>query len=85
MYKIIKITNLDGTPRLDGRYPLRIGCTGNYEYLKVDYPLLFVYDLDSNGNEKRGTLQTSTATCIKHEGKHIEVTTRNSIYILALI
>lgn len=85
MYKIIKITNIDGTPRTDGRYPLRIGCTGNCEFLKVDYPLLFAYDLDANGNEKRGTLQTSIVTNINHEAKHIEVTTRNSIYILALI
>jgi len=85
MYKITKITTLDGSPRTDGRYPLRIGCIGKYDLMEVGYPLVFAYYLDADGNEKQGTLQTSTVVKIAHEARHIEITTRNSIYTLVLV
>ena len=59
MYKITRITDRDGNDRLDGRYPIRIGCTGDIVFLKKGCPLLFGYSMDAQGNEKTGTLRTS--------------------------
>ncbi len=84
MYKILSITK-DGEPRTDGRYPIRIGCIGNIGTIEVGYPMWFSYTKDADGNDKSGVLRTSTITRIVHEARHIEVTTLNSVYKLALI
>ena len=53
--------------------------------LVVGQPMFFKYYEDADGNDKGGTLITSVVTHIKHEARHIEVTTMNSVYKLALI
>ena len=83
-YKIYSITK-DGKPRTDGRYSLRIGCLGRPMVLVVGQPMFFKYYEDADGNDKGGTLITSVVTHIKHEARHIEVITMNSVYKLALI
>lgn len=82
MYKITKITDRDGNDRLDGRYPIRIGCIGDVGFLKKGYPLLFEYSLDAKGNEKTGTLKTSAVVRIEIEARHSVLTTLNSVYTL---
>lgn len=83
-YKITSIT-ADGAPRTDGRYPLRVGCTGELTHLNVGDCMIFEYAEDSEGNEKYGLLRTSTVLDIKHEARHIVVTTLNSVYTLVVI
>ena len=83
-YKITSITK-DGEPRTDGRYPLRIGCIGSIYQLVAGCCFIFAYSKDADGNDKGGYLRTSTVTGIKHEARHIEITTLNSVYKLALI
>ena len=62
IYKITDITNLDGTKRTDGRYPLRIGCIGLLDIsdLKPDRSLVFKYLKDNIGEDKNGFLITSS-------------------------
>ena len=50
--------------RTDGRYPLRVGCTGDFLMFDVGFPILFGYTKDANGDKKDGMLKTSTVTRI---------------------
>jgi hypothetical protein len=80
---IISITK-DGMPRMDGRYPLRVGCIGEIVLLKKGYSMLFSYLKDADGNDKEGTLQTSIVEDIQHEARTIWVKTLNSLYTFAV-
>lgn len=82
MFKIVKITDRDGNDRTDGRYPVRVGCTGEIALLETGYSMLFSYAQDAGGNSKSGTLQTSIVVGIEHKEEQIIVTTLNSVYTL---
>lgn len=84
VFNIVSITQ-NGEPRTDGRYPLRIGCTGKFALLTKGFSALFEYLTDADGNEKNGTLQTSIVTDIVHEARHIVVTTLNSVYTFCMV
>jgi hypothetical protein len=84
VFKIVSITQ-NGEPRTDGRYPLRVGCTGRFALLTEGLSVLFEYLTDAEGNEKSGTLRTSVATEIVHEARHIVVKTLNSVYTFSMI
>lgn len=79
MWKIKSITQ-DGQPRTDGRYPLRVGCTGDFFMLEVGFPMLFKYKSDADGNKKDGSLRSSTVTRIVSGHRRNEVDTLNSVY-----
>ena len=66
-YRVVSITDRKGNPRIEGRYPLRVGI----EWLA-----------QPDGTPYVGMIVTSTVIGFKTEdrGKYIEVTTRNSIY-----
>jgi hypothetical protein len=81
MYKIISIKQ-GGIDRLDGRYPLRIGCTGEIAILKEGFCMFFEYISDQHGNPKEGALRTSTVTDYRVENKLVIVNTLNSEYVL---
>ena len=60
IYKIISIRHSRkrgsrGTPRTDGRYPLRVGRTVrlDMEHLSIGIPLILEYVKDENGNDYR--------------------------------
>lgn len=80
MYKIASITQ-NGVNRTDGRYPLRIGCTGQIRRCIVGFSLWFQYDKDSNGNPKDGTLATSNVQDVWIGDGRVYVNTINSEYI----
>jgi hypothetical protein len=84
MYKIISITQ-NGVARTDGRYPLRIGCTGQIRRLMIGFSMWFQYDKDSNGNPKEGALQTSSVLDLWMADGRVYVTTVNSEYIFEAI
>lgn len=73
-----------GTPRTDGRYPLRIGRTVNLDISKLisGVPLILNYVKDENGNDYSGHY----LNCSRIQGIHIVsenlfvVETNNSIY-----
>lgn len=81
MYRIRAIFK-DGVPRTDGRYPLRIGCTGMIKLLMHGASMLFEYRTDQVGLPKGGTLQTSIVLDFHIHDGAICVNTMNSRYIL---
>ena len=81
MYRIRAIFK-NGSPRTDGRYPLRIGCTGIVKLLTQGSSMLFEYRTDQIGLPKGGTLQTSIVLGFHIHDGAICVDTLNSRYIL---
>lgn len=75
-----------GTPREDGRYPLRIGRIVELDtkYLKEGIPLILDYIKDENGNDYRGYhLICSTIKDWDYVyDNRIRIETNNSIYEL---
>lgn len=85
VYKIKDITDLNGITRTDGRYPLRIGRTGEFMCgtPMIGECLLFYYLTHSDGSEydRFSFLRTSTVLdYAKHRDNTIVVRTINSIY-----
>jgi hypothetical protein len=81
MYKILSIKQ-GGVDRLDGRYPLRIGCIGDIMNLESGFCMLFAYTTDQNGNPKEGVLRTSIVKDWRLENRCVIVNTLNSEYVL---
>lgn len=86
-YKIESITNLDGTPRTDGRYPQRVGCIAALPYPVFPGIGLYInYLRDNAGKQKDGWLQTSTVIDVDRlEDGGLVVTTLNSIYTFSVV
>lgn len=69
--------------RKDGRYPLRIGSTVEFENTPtIGIPMRLYYAYDNDGNQKEGVLTTSNVVCIEESEIEIIVNTVNSIYYL---
>ena len=87
-YKIMEIQDTKGNTRTDGRYPLRIGSIIEFVYPFIPMKgivALFSYIKDNEGNEKQGTLRTSTIQKIyndEEDSSILIIETLNSIYIL---
>lgn len=75
-----------GTPRIDGRYPLRIGRIVELDekYLKEGIQLILNYVKDENGDDYRGlSLYCSTIKDWDYVyNNRIRIETNNSIYEL---
>lgn len=72
-----------GTPREDGRYPLRIGriIKLDIKYLREGIPLILDYVKDENGNDYKGYLVCTTIIDWDYVYNDvIRVETKNSIY-----
>ena len=86
MYKIVEILSTkDGSPRRDGRYPLRIGRTCNIDGNKLwcMQPARLDYVTDADGNDySNKTLFTSPVIHFEKKDGNLEITTLNSVYIL---
>lgn len=81
--KIVKITDLEGKPKTDGRYPLRVDAIVDAYPAIVGQRLNMNYIADGEGNLKFGVLSTSTVQDVENEADGtIKVTTRNSVYVL---
>ena len=81
-YKITSITHLDGTPRMDGRYPLRVGrvCSFLYEPA-TDQCMYLNWIRNSDGSAYSGYLRTSLVKQIeRHADGTLIITTCNSVY-----
>ncbi len=70
MKKIVKIIDLNGKDKTEGRYPKRIGTTCNIVNCSVGYPLILKYI------SRQGVLTTSIITKIEKN----KITTLNSVY-----
>lgn len=89
IYKIKSITHSGtkgkrGLPRIDGRYPLRIGrtVTLDLERITVGIPLILEYVKDENGNDYSGYhLRCSIVQGIHFAGDKVGcIETNNTIY-----
>ena len=80
-YKIIGITNKDGTPRTDGRYPERIGRICEKPKTHIGIPMIINYIAKADGTDYRGySLRTSPVTDIGESEYQVQIKTLNSIY-----
>lgn len=82
-YIIEKITNLDGNPREDGRYPKRIGRRFKFCYEPQIGSCMYLEYCPRNGEQYMGVLRTSVvqASQFTITGGEV-VTTENSVYYL---
>jgi hypothetical protein len=85
-FEIIRITELDDSDRLDGRYPSRIGRRGDIYLHGCGLPMLISYT-PRDGEDYRGTLRTSLVQHIDISNETLsneiyKITTLNSIYYL---
>ncbi|WP_277407924.1 hypothetical protein [Lacrimispora xylanisolvens] len=80
-YKIIGIYHKDGTPRNDGRYPLRIGRICEEPKAHFGLPMTINYIAKADGTDYRGFfLRTSPVADIGKRENRIQIETMNSIY-----
>lgn len=81
-YKVKSITDLDGNPRTDGRYPLRIGRVCEFlNAVTVGQCLYIKWILNSDGLPYGGWIRTSLVCDWSMSASGcVVVTTCNSIY-----
>jgi hypothetical protein len=80
-YKIIGIYHKDGTPRTDGRYPLRVGRICEEPKAHFGLPMTINYIAKADGTDYRGfSLRTSPVADIGKRDNRIQIETMNSVY-----
>lgn len=81
-YRVVSITDRKGNPRIEGRYPLRVGRMCKKPTPRNGDAMMIEWLAQPDGTPYVGMIVTSTVIGFKTEdrGKYIEVTTRNSIY-----
>ncbi len=77
--RITSITHKDGTPRVDGRYPMRVGRTCTL-YFSVGTPMLIYWCTDKHGNKYNGVLRTSCVEKETEKDGRLIIETVNTIY-----
>lgn len=83
-YRIVEITGNDGYPRIDGRYPLRIGRICEEPKPILGIPLIVRYLRERDGSDySNRTLCTSRVinSDVLNSGERIIVKTINSRYV----
>lgn len=86
-YILSSVTHLDGSPRIDGRYPRRVGSTVKIvPPLALGISMRLAYISDASGKEKKGYLTTSRIQEVElnptNSAANIKVKTMNSVYFL---
>ena len=84
LVKIEKITHKDGTDRLDGRYPLRIGRIATIHNLNVD-EVVFIEYSPNKDDDYKGVLRTSLLQKYEVSKDYVIIETLNSVYHLKRI
>lgn len=79
-YKITSITDRNGVPRTDGRYPLRIGRICMKPEVRIGELMFIQYVANADGSPYDGVLNTSTVISCLETADIMIVTTRNSVY-----
>lgn len=79
-YKVVSITDRKGNPRMDGRYPLRIGRICAKPEVRIGERMFIQWVANADGTPYIGKLPTSMSIGYTEVGNTITVTTRNSIY-----
>ena len=67
LWKILSISNPDGSARTDGRYPARVGCTVVILAIGVGKQLVWSYVADADGNEKRGVRESGRLNTVSYD------------------
>ena len=85
-YRVLNITHHDGTPRTDGRYPLRVGRICAFVRPPSVGECLYIEWLrNADGSFYGGWFRTSVVYKIEsHEDGRLIITTNNSIYTFAV-
>lgn len=81
LFEIAKITHKDGTDRIDGRYPIRIGRRCRLHLNGCGYVAHLEY-IPKHGEDYSGMLRTSVVEDIEATVGVHKITTMNSIYYL---
>ena len=81
-YRVVSITDRKGNPRIEGRYPLRVGRMCKKPTPRNGDAMMIEWLAQPDGTPYVGMIVTSMVIGFKTEdrGKYIEVTTKNSIY-----
>lgn len=79
-YKVLSITDREGNPRMDGRYPDRVGRICAKPSVRIGEQMLIQWISMADGTPYVGELTTSMAISYIEEKGKITVTTRHSIY-----
>lgn len=79
-YRVVSITDREGNPRTDGKYPLRIGRTCTKPDVRIGAPMIIQWVSKQDGTPYFGELMTSMAIAVLERADSLKVTTRNSIY-----
>lgn len=83
-YRIVLITDKEGNPRKDSRYPLRIGRICKKPQPIIDYPMEIEYIANADGSDYSGRyLRTSRVQAVWEAWKPenlLQVETMHSIY-----
>lgn len=79
-YKVVSITDREGNPRTEGRYPDRVGRICTKPNVRIGEQMVIQWISNADGTPYVGELTTSMAiSYIEIKGK-ITVTTRHSVY-----
>ena len=86
-YRVVSITDRKGNPRIEGRYPLRVGRMCKKPTPRNGDAMMIEWLAQPDGTPYVGMIVTSTVIGFKTEdrGKYIEVTTRNEVRSTDLI
>jgi len=67
LWKILSISNPDGSARTDGRYPARAGCTVIILAIGVGKQLVWSYVADASGNKKNGVRESGRLNTVLYD------------------
>lgn len=81
-YKVVSITDREGNPRTDGRYPSRVGRICTKPNVRIGEQMVIQWISNADGTPYVGELITSMVISYIEIKGRITVTTRHSIYVL---
>lgn len=81
LFEIVKITHKDGTDRIDGIYPIRIGRRGIL-HLNGCGQVAYLEYVPRDNEDYSGVLRTSIVEDLEASNGIHKITTMNSIYYL---
>lgn len=79
-WKVASITDRKGNPRIDGRYPDRVGRICIKPNVRIGEEMVIQWIAKADGTPYNGELVTSMVVGLIETKEKITVTTRHSIY-----
>jgi len=67
LWKILSINNPDGSARMDGRYPARLGCIVAILNISIGEQLVWGYVADASDKKKHGYRKSGTINTVSYD------------------